>query len=46
MARIRLSVHNKLPIGFLSGALLLTGVAAPGLVVIDQYWGGNQSCEY
>ena len=36
VARIRLSVHNKLLIGFLAGTLLLVGMAALSLVVIDR----------
>lgn len=36
VARIRLSVHHKLLIGFLSGALLLVGMAALSFLVIDR----------
>jgi len=36
VARLRLSVHNKLLVGFLSGALLLVGMAALSLVVINR----------
>jgi signal transduction histidine kinase len=36
VARLRLSVHNKLLMGFLAGALFLVGFAALSLVVIDR----------
>jgi signal transduction histidine kinase len=36
VARIRLSVQNKLLIGFLAGTVLLVGMAALSLVVIDR----------
>jgi hypothetical protein len=36
VARTRLSVHNKLMLGFLAGTLLLVGMAALSLLVIDR----------